>query len=283
MLGWATAAAALAPTGYLVAFPQASGMWWSDESEELVRLLVDEILERFNVDTNRVYLAGFSNGGTGTFIYAARWADRLAAAVSLEGAGKRVGFGVSLPSPGGVGRLPFLFVHGDRDRIIDVEASRESVKALRRENRDARVELQVLPGRDHDVMLGTDDGLTLAFLEQHRRDPFQREVAFSLDNLRSPRRYWLEVLEKKRGVARVEGRIGDDGVIAVKTKRVRRLRLLLRRELLPEASELRVIVNGQEAFRGTPVEDCAMLQRSWHETRDPFLAHSIEIPLDVVR
>jgi hypothetical protein len=164
-----------------------------------------------------------------------------------------------------------------------VEHSRESFEALRRENQDARVELHVLPGRGHDVMLGTDDGLTLAFLEQHRREPFPREVAFALDDLRSPRRYWLEVLEKKRGVARVEGRIGDDGVVTVKTKGVRRLRLLLRREVLPEASELLVVVNGREAFRGAPVEDCAMLQRSWHDTGDPFRAHSIEIPLNAVR
>jgi pimeloyl-ACP methyl ester carboxylesterase len=283
LLGWATSAEALAPTGYLVVFPQASGMWWSEESKELLPLLLDEILDRYNVDTNRVYLAGFSNGGTGTLVHALRLADRLAAAVSLEGAGTRVGFDASLPALGGIDRLPLLFVHGDRDRVIDAHASRESVKALRRENRNARVELQILPGRGHDVMLGTDGGLTLAFLEQYRRDPFPREVAFALDDLRSPRRYWLEVLEKKRGVARVEGRIGDDGVVTVKTRRVRRVRLLLRRELLPETPELRVIINGQEAFRGAPVEDCATLQRSWHETRDPFRAHSIEIPLDADR
>jgi HEAT repeats len=85
LVGWSTTAEAVSRTGYLVAFPQASGMWWTDDSEELVRLLVDEILDRYNVDTNRVYLAGSSNGGTGTYFYAARWADRLAAAVSLEG------------------------------------------------------------------------------------------------------------------------------------------------------------------------------------------------------
>jgi pimeloyl-ACP methyl ester carboxylesterase len=283
LLGWATAREALEDTGYLVAFPQASGMWWSDESHELVRLLVDEMLERFNVDTNRVYLAGFSNGGTGTFFYAARWADRLAAAVSLEGAGRFGRSGGSLISPGEFDGLPFLFVHGDHDRVIDVEASRESAETLRKENGDALVQLEILPGRGHDVMLGTDEGLTLAFLERHRRDPFPREVSLALDDLRSPRRYWLEVLEKRGGEARVEGRIGDDGVVTVKTERVRRLRLLLRRELLPEASELRVVVNGREAFRGAPAEDCAMLQRSWRETRDPFRAHSIEITLDVAR
>ena len=53
LLGWARSAEALSATGYLVAFPQASGMWWTQDSEELVRLLVDEILDRYNVDTNR--------------------------------------------------------------------------------------------------------------------------------------------------------------------------------------------------------------------------------------
>ena len=46
LLGWTRSAEALSATGYLVAFPQASGMWWNDDSEELVRLLVDEILDR---------------------------------------------------------------------------------------------------------------------------------------------------------------------------------------------------------------------------------------------
>jgi hypothetical protein len=190
---------------------------------------------------------------------------------------------VALPPPGGFGRLPLLFIHGDRDRTIAVEHSIASAEAVRRANRDARVELRVLAGRGHDVAIGSDDGLTLAFLERHRRDPFPREVAFSLDDLRRPRRYWIEVLEKKRGEARVEAKIGDDGVVTVATSRVRRLRLLLRRELLPPAPELRVLVDGREAFRGAPVEDCALVQRSWHATRDPFRAHSIEIPLDAAR
>jgi hypothetical protein len=73
----------------------------------------------------------------------------------------------------------------------------------------------------------------------------------------------------------------DDGTISLETERVKRLRLLLRRELLPEAGEVRVLLNGREAFRGPPVEDCALLQRSWHATRDPFMAHSMEVPLQV--
>lgn len=279
LVGWSTAARALSATGYLAVFPQASGMWWDVGSERVVAALLDEVIERYHVDTNRVYVAGFSNGGTGALRYAALWPDRLAAAVSLMGAGMFVEGAAPAPL-GGVGRLPLLFVHGERDSVIPARASTDTVAELQREVRGARVELRLLPGRDHDLTLDDDEGLTLRFLERFAREPFPREVAFSLADLRAPRRYWVEVLEKDAGTARVEARIDARGVIDVKTRHVRRLRLLLRRELLPDAGELRVRVDGRDAWRGMPHHDCALLQRTWHDTHDPFRAWSLEIPLE---
>ncbi len=283
LAGWSSAWRALAPTGYLAVFPQAAGMWWDQGSEEAVAALLDELLRRYDVDVNRVYLAGFSNGGTGALRYAALWPDRFAAAVSLMGAGLFVD-GASPAPAGGLGALPLLFVHGQRDPVIPARASEETVAELRRQVPGARVELRLLPGREHELVLDDDGGLTLPFLEPRRREPFPREVTVALSDLRSPRRFWIEALElaKGGGEARVEGRIRPDGAVELRTRRVRRLRLLLRRELLPEG-ELRVVVDGREAWRGTPRHDCALLQRTWRETGDPFRAWSFELPLEAVR
>jgi hypothetical protein len=60
---------------------------------------------------------------------------------------------------------------------------------------------------------------------------------------------------------------------------VRRLRLLLRRELVELSAPLRVTLDGREAFAGLVAEDPALLLRSWRETGDPQLAHSVEIVL----
>ncbi len=278
LAGWSTSAAALSETGWLAAFPQATGMWWDAPSEDVVASLLDELTERFDVDVNRVYMTGFSNGGTATLRYAARYADRLAAAAPLMGAGRFIG---DPPPLSGLGRLPLLFAHGEDDDVIAVEASRETVAALQREAPGTRAELRVLPGRGHDVTLADDAGLTLPFLHDKRRAPFPREVAFELADLRAPRRFWLEVLEKDAGLARVEARIDDASVIHVKSRGTRRLRLLLRRELLPPgATELRVRWNGREAWRGAASWDCALLERSAAATHDPFRAHSLEIALD---
>jgi pimeloyl-ACP methyl ester carboxylesterase len=282
LLGWSSAAEALLGTGYIVVAPQAAGMWWSAESERLVVALLDEVLAWLNVDPNRVFLAGFSNGGTGVFRLATLWPDRLAAAVSLEGGGIFVREGQAA-LPAGVGKLPMLFVHGDRDEILAPNLSTDTVSALKRAVPEAAVELRILPGRGHDIVLGRDEGLTLAFLERHRRDPFPRDVAFEINDLRAPRRYWIEVLEKRGGRARVEGRLNEDGGVELRTKNVVRLRLLLRRELVPPDTPLRVRLDGREVWSGPVPEDCSLLQKSWRESRDPFRAYSAEVVLTAGR
>ena len=278
LLGWSSAAEALLGTGYIVVAPQAAETWWSEESERVVAALLDEVLGSLNVDPNRVFLAGFSNGGTGAFRFATLWPDRLAAAVSLEGGGIFVREGP--PSlPAGVGGLPMLFVHGDRDDVLAPGLSTDTVSALKRAVPGAAVELRILPGRGHDIVLGRDDGLTLAFLGRHRRDPFPRDLAFEMNDLRAPRRNWIEVLEKRGGRARVEARLADDGSVELRTKNVLRLRLLLRRELLPPNTPLRVRLDGREVASDPVPEDCSLLQRSWRDARDPFRAYSAEVVL----
>lgn len=281
LLGWSSAAEALLATGYIVVAPHAVDTWWSEGSERLWAALLDEVFASLNVDPNRVFVAGFSNGGTGAFRFASLFSDRLAAAVSLEGGGIFVHEGKPA-LPGGVGALPLLFAHGDRDEVIDPRLSVDTVSALKKAVPGAPVELKILPGRGHDVVLGRDEGLTLGFLGRHRRDPFPREVVFEMDDLRAPRRYWIEVLEKRGGRARVEGRLAEDGV-ELRTKNVARLRLLLRRELVPPEKPVRVRLDGREVASGLVPEDCALLQKTWKEARDPFRAWSGEVVLTPAR
>jgi hypothetical protein len=179
-------------------------------------------------------------------------------------------------------RLPLLFIHGDRDEVIPMRGTQDTVKAIRRRRKEAPVEEVILPGRGHDVRLRTDDGRTLAFFEARRRDPFPREVTLEA-RAAGARSYWVAVAEKEGGVASVEGAIDTDNTVRLTTRRVKRVRLLLRRELLPGPGPLRVVINGREAWQGPAADDCRLLQESWRATGDPFLAHGLELTLDVPR
>ncbi len=184
-----TARSTLEPRGELAVFPQANGMWWEPEPGAAVAALLAEVLADLDVDTDRVTITGFSNGGTGSLLYASRMPHRFAAVASLMGGGLPFFEKDGPIDAAAIARLPFLFVHGDRD----------------------------------------EQGTT----------------------------------------------------IALRLKNVKRLRLLLRRELLDLSAPVRVTIDGREAFAGPVAEAPALLLRSWRETGDPQLAHSAEIVLDV--
>jgi hypothetical protein len=181
-----------------------------------------------------------------------------------------------------IARIPFLFVHGDHDELIPDWASQRTAKAMRKANPEAVAEVHVLPGRAHDVVFGREEGLTFPFLERHARDPFPRRVSLRARSLRHPRAFWVEVVEKDGGTAEIDGTV-EGAAIALRTKNVKRLRVLLRRDLVDLEAPVRVTIDGREAFAGPVAEDPALLLRSWRETGDPQLAHSAEIVLTVVR
>ncbi len=245
-----TARSTLEPRGELAVFPQANGMWWEEEPGAAVAALLAEVLADLNVDTDRVTITGFSNGGTGSLLYASRMPHRFAAVASLMGGGLPFFENDRPIDAAAIARIPFLFVHGDTDEIIPSWTSERTAKAMRKANPDAVAEMHVLPGRPHDVVYGRDDDLTFPFLERYLRDPFPKHVALRARSLEYPRAFWAEVVEKGGGVAEIDGTI-EGTTIALRTKNVKRLRLRLRRELLDLSQPVRVTIDGREAFAGS--------------------------------
>jgi hypothetical protein len=56
--------------------------WWQDGVAKFVKECLDFTLEAFNIDPDRVYISGFSNGAHGVWSIAAFWPDRFAAATA---------------------------------------------------------------------------------------------------------------------------------------------------------------------------------------------------------
>jgi hypothetical protein len=77
-----TAEEVVGHSGLLAVYPNAGGaMWWEQQRTAMVHDLLLEILRTYNVDTNRVYLAGFSNGGSAALYFGTLWPERWAATV----------------------------------------------------------------------------------------------------------------------------------------------------------------------------------------------------------
>lgn len=251
-----SAANIVSDTDYLVLYPQAAGYWWTPEVARRFDAALHDVFERYNVDHDRIYLTGFSNGGTGALYFATLWPQRFAAVVSLMGAGQcNEQVKAGLPN---LENLPVLFVHGEDDPRITPDCSTTTHAALTDLHPAIKPELKILPHRAHDITLDSDDGLTLAFFKNKLRNPFPHEVTVALSDSLAARGYWVEILDGKPGKSSVEARVKADNTVDIHSHDVKRLRLHLRPELVLKPGDIRIVWNGKKMFNGTLPDLCTL-------------------------
>ncbi len=243
-------------TDYLVLYPQASAHWWTPEAARSFDAVLNDVLLRYNVDPDRIYLTGFSNGGTGALYFATLWPQRFAAVVSLMGAGQcneQVKAGLA-----NLRNLPLLFVHGENDPVIAPDCSTTTRAALSDLHPAIEPELRILPKRGHDITLESDDGLALAFFQSKLRNPFPRTVDLTESDTLAVRAYWVEILDGKPGKSDIDARIKGDNTIEIHSHNVNGIRMHLRPELLPKPGDLRIVWNGKKMFSGPLRDPCSL-------------------------
>jgi pimeloyl-ACP methyl ester carboxylesterase len=243
-------------TDYLVLYPQAAGYWWTPEVARHFDVVFSDVMQRYNVDRDRIFITGFSNGGTGALYYAILWPQRFAAVVTLMGAGQcneQIKAGLA-----NVRNLPLLLVHGENDPIITPDCSTTTQTALNDLRPAIEPELKILPKHAHDITLQSDDGLTLAFFKNKLRNPFPRTVDLSESDALAARAYWIEILDGKPSKSDVDARIKPDNTIEIHSHEVKSIRIHLRPELLPKPGDLHIVWNGKKMFNGPLRDYCSL-------------------------
>jgi predicted peptidase len=91
---------------------------------QLVYELIGELQRTYNVDAARVYVAGQSMGGFGTFAIISEHPRTFAAGVALCGGGDQA-------KVARLTNVPIWVFHGAKDESVDVERSRTIVAAIR--------------------------------------------------------------------------------------------------------------------------------------------------------
>jgi poly(3-hydroxybutyrate) depolymerase len=308
MEGVQLASAAFERTGYLVVYPNSWGGWWRTATQTMVDSLLGEVMRKHNVDPERVYISGLSNGGTGTLDYVSLWPQRFSAAVVAMGAGL-FGFtelGGNRPFVSNVTHTPMLFLHGEKDPVIEVSATTKTVDSLRAQHAD--VAMQLFPDREHEIVPGSgDDGMTVDFFAHHVKRVIPKKLDFTAATTVHARHYWVELLEKDEAPgsealeadssisdavrarlgslvrAELRASIDDHNTIRLDAQHVRRLRLLLRPDLFVHEGAVKVVLNGKTVFEGPLPTDCAMYAHTLAELGDPYLAYSTEMTFEVPR
>jgi predicted peptidase len=95
------------------------------QAMELSMQLVDRLEKEFAIDPARLYIAGISMGGYGTWDALCRYPGRFAAAVPICGGGDE-------RRAAAIARIPVWAFHGGQDNVVPPEHSRSMIAALRK-------------------------------------------------------------------------------------------------------------------------------------------------------
>jgi predicted esterase len=156
---------------------QAGATWWDRVGMENIRNLVRTVKRQYNIDDDRVAMAGFSDGASAAFLHAMVDPTDYAAFVALNGhmgVGSRDG-GLATYAPNMM-NTPIYAVTTDRDELYPSEKMRSIITMARKAGGD--LFYRELEGA-HDLdYAGTELHRIARFLERHPRDPFPHQLVW---------------------------------------------------------------------------------------------------------
>lgn len=110
---------------YILAPQCPDKSYWSRSTMETLLALIDKEVDAKQVDANRIYMTGLSMGGFGTWEALKQRPAMFAAALPICGGGKPAAAKT-------FANVPIWVFHGDQDKTVKPEKSREMVAALKK-------------------------------------------------------------------------------------------------------------------------------------------------------
>ena len=149
---------------FVIVSPQCpeDGFWSAELQLDALDGLLDEVVSRYRIDKDRVYVTGLSMGGFGTWQLAFRYPDRFAALAPICGRG-------DVRKAARIKQVPAWVFHGAKDKTVPLKESQEMVDALKKAGSD--VKLTVYPNAEHDSWTETYNNPAFYewLLQQRRR------------------------------------------------------------------------------------------------------------------
>ncbi|NUN49696.1 MAG: hypothetical protein HUU15_12790 [Candidatus Brocadiae bacterium] len=253
--------------------------WNTEREERYVLAILDDLKRSFSVDTNRVYLAGHSMGGYGTWSIGPRHADLFAALSPQAGGvfvGGKDGDGKLIISQGIIPNLlntPIWFYNSTDDRQVRPDSSIRAAELLD-EAKAKYGPFDFVWRKYDDIGHGTaKEGLSeiWKWMLSKKRNPLPKRVLFEATRSYKTEYYWLR--SGGGGLADVER---DGNTFTVRSGSG--LTILLNEKMVK--MDQPVVVKdaaGKELAGGKPRLSLVTMLRSIGERRDPEMWFSAEI------
>ena len=170
--------------------------WWQRSKQWAWEKILRILLSMPEVDKNRIYVFGISEGGYGSQRLASFYADYWAAAGPMAGGEPLVNAPVE-----NIGNVPFSFLTGDKDymfyRHLLTKTTGEKLDSMQRiYPNEYKHRVELIPDKGHSI----DYTPTTPWLAQHKRNAQPRHFIWEnleMDGLKRNAFYNLQVLKEE--------------------------------------------------------------------------------------
>ncbi len=174
-------------------------IWWQDSQIENLAGVLTEVKRTYNVDENRVYLLGISDGATGAYYHAFKATTPWAGFLPF------IGHPVVLanPSSGVDGEMhvtnlrnkPLFIINGGRDRLYPVAAVVPFLRLFREAG--VRLDFRPHPEAGHDTSWWEGEAAAMdSFMDDVQRRPMPAALSWETERVdRYNRAHWLVITE----------------------------------------------------------------------------------------
>ncbi len=283
-----------------VAWAQAK--WWDRAQPENILGILDRLKRTYNVDENRIYLTGISDGGTGTYFMAFRETTPWASFLPLIGdMGVLADASITTDGdmhPGNAVNKPFFIVNSGRDRLYPTAIVEPDIRYLRRLG--VQVVYHPQPESGHDTnWWPTEKDNFETFVREHPRDPLPDRLSWETERTdRYNRAHWL-VIDKLGSTAgetlipdsaylfpqrETSGRVDlvrQGNTVEASTRGVKEFTLLVSPDQFDFNSPIKVMTNGRVAFEGKVEKNVATLLKWASHDNDRTMLFGAELKIEV--
>ena len=252
-------------------------LWHEAHIDPLLARLIENLIVLEGVDSNRVYVMGYSAGGDGVYQLGPRMADSWAAAAMMAGHPNDA-------KPDSLRNLGFTIHVGALDTAYDRNLIAgewgEQLDALEAADPEGYAhEVEVHAGKPHWMDL--EDAVAVPWMADFTRNPTPKRVVWLQDDVPHQRFYWLAVPngEARQGtkvVASVE-----EQTISLEVTGLENLRVRLSDALVDLDQPVTIRAGETTLFTGSSDRTILNLAETMAERGDPALTFPAEVVVEL--
>jgi hypothetical protein len=288
---------------YVIPYAWNEAPWWGEDQVLNLETIVDALKRTYNVDENRIVLAGVSDGGTGAYYIAMRETTRYATILPLNAfimvlSNDDIDDGRIFPN--NLRNKPLLVINGGQDPLYPIVAVEPFTKHLM--SSGVTIAYYPQPQARHNTAWWPEMKDTIeTFVADHPRDPHPEKLTWETASLEHNRAHWLVIdqlgpqptdaklpdanimrstplFSRPQASGRVD-LIRKGNTVEATTSGVSTFTLLLSPDRFDFSQPVKVIANGRAVFDGPVKPDLQTLLKWAARDNDRTMLYGAELKI----